>query len=244
MDGRMSYDPEQDSYDDDQPVRESNPRKQVLLVLLIFGGVLGLVFIMAVVGLVTLVIPKGHEAKDRVHCMNNLRLIGALLARRQSAGELRQFNGPAFLLQVAEDIEDEDLGIFICPGEPEEAASGRPPVGSAEFIRMYRDLEPSDLAEDRDWSRYTSYAGPNWESFPEPKAGPSGTRRDRMTRLWACDACVGGRPHHEGIVVLYSSGKIDFLLPEQLEGMSEGEFQVGPGSPDPRLERVIHRSGR
>jgi hypothetical protein len=52
---------------------------------------------------------------------------------------------PAFV----PDLSDADLGIFICPGEPSDAAPNRPAVGSPEFVKLYRDLTPKMLkAED------------------------------------------------------------------------------------------------
>lgn len=198
--------------------------KPVLVLLLIVGGSLFLVFMAA------LVIPRAHGDGDHVECMNNLRQIGGLLASRQAGEGLKEYSGPAFLLQVADDLQDEDLGLFICPGEPKGAAPDRPPVGSPEFIRMYWDLTPADLAKDRDWSRYTSYAGPNWRQFPREKDAD---------RLWACDHCAGGAAHHDGITVLWNSSKVDFLKPDELTGMSAGLIQVGPDSPDPRLEKMI-----
>ena len=49
--------------------------------------------------------------------MNKLRQIGRLLMARQAIGDLEKFSGPAFLLQAAPDMSDEDLSQFICPGE-------------------------------------------------------------------------------------------------------------------------------
>ncbi len=65
--------------------------------------------IAALVGMVTLVIPKGQEAKNRVQCMNNLRQIGALLVTKNAGSGVIPYSGAAFVLQVANEIGDEDL---------------------------------------------------------------------------------------------------------------------------------------
>lgn len=204
----------------------------VLRVLIIIGGVFLLIVAVLVV-LAARIDPLGDEVKHRVHCMNNLYRIGTLLVAKQVGEGLRPLSGPAFLLQVVGELNDEDLDVFICPAEPEGAAPNRPPLNSAEFIRMYRDLKPSDLTRDLDWSRYTSYAGPNLKDFPI-QSGSGGSR------LWAGDACGGGHPHHDGIVVLYASPKVVFIKPENLKGMRGDEILVGPRSPDPRLEKMIY----
>ena len=199
--------------------------------------ILALVVVVALVGiavLVTTMIPVGPQGKGvehRVVCMDNLRQIGALLAKRYTAGSFRKYDGPAFLLQVATDLTDEELAIFLCPGEPEGSAPGRPRVGSPEFIRMYRELTREDLGGQRDWSLYTSYAGPNLRDYPVDKLWSE-------DRLWACDRCPDGAPHHAGLAILYATSEVDFLAPEHVNGTEDGKVIVGPGSPDPRLEKM------
>ena len=191
--------------------------------------------IAALVGMVTLVIPKGQEAKNRVTCMNNLRQIGALLVAMDASSDLKPYNGAAFILQVANQIKDEDLDVFVCPGEGENIDDARPAATDPEFSKMYRDQ--MDLKAGKIEDRFTSYAGPNWKSFPMAKAGKAA----RETRLWACDKCRNGAAHHDGIAVLYTSSKVDFLKLENLEGhnVDEGVIVVGKESGDPRLAKMI-----
>ncbi len=175
----------------------------------------------------------GERRRDR-------RQIGALLIARNSGDGLDEsLSGPAFLLQVATDIRDEDLDVFICPGEPKDAAPDRPAVGSPEFVKQYRDLTPEELKEDRDWSTYTSYAGPNFKEFPRSRRGGAA----RKVRLWACDRAKDGKPHHDGIAVLYASSKVDFLKLSNLRDVPGPLIPVGPHSPDERLKKMIFGQG-
>jgi prepilin-type N-terminal cleavage/methylation domain-containing protein len=191
--------------------------------------------IAALVGMVTLVIPKGQEAKNRVQCMNNLRQIGALLVTKNAGNGVIPYSGAAFVLQVADEIGDEDLDVFVCPGEGPNPDDMRPTVGDKEFIAMYR--KDMDLKGGKVEDRFTSYAGPNWKGFPQAKAGAAA----RKARVWGCDKCRNGEAYHDGIVVLYTSSKVDFIKFEKIEGMStdDGEIIVGPDSPDSRLEKMI-----
>ena len=190
--------------------------------------------IAALVGMVTLVIPRGQEAKNRVECMNNLRQIGAFLATINTGDGFKPYSGAAFVLQVAGDVSDEDLNVFICPGEPDNLDDPRPTIGDKSFIDMYRKM---DLKTGQVEDRYTSYAGANRKAYPQPKAGPAA----RKTQIWACDKCRNGMAHHDDIVILYSSTKVDFLKFGDLEGhdAESGEIIVGPGSQDERLEKMI-----
>jgi prepilin-type N-terminal cleavage/methylation domain-containing protein len=193
--------------------------------------------IAALVGMVTLVIPKGQEAKNRVECMNNLRQVGGILATMKSGEGLKPYNGAAFVLQVASEVNDEDLKVFVCPGEEFNPDDPRPAINEPGFIEMYRkemDLKGGGQIEDR----YCSYAGPNWREYPEAKAGAAA----KKTRIWACDKCRNGQAHHNGIVVLYTTSKVDFIKLEDLEGqnLEEGTINVGQGSLDPRLEKMIY----
>ena len=61
--------------------------------------------IAALVGMVTLVIPKGQEAKQRIECINNLNQIGSFLALLNTAGDLKHYSGAAFVLLVASDVQ-------------------------------------------------------------------------------------------------------------------------------------------
>ena len=132
----------------------------------------------------------------------NFRQIGALLMMKDMGGRpIRKYSGPAFLLQVAKDIQDDDLSVFLCPDEPVDAHPTRPEIGTAESVKLYRTIKP-DRVED--WSLYTSYAGANWGEFPRDAAS-------RDSRVWAC--C----PHHDGVVVLWDSSKVTFIDGEDLE---------------------------
>jgi prepilin-type N-terminal cleavage/methylation domain-containing protein len=189
--------------------------------------------IAALVGMVTLIIPKGEKAREQLECMNNLKQIGDSLKLLDVGGKLKNYLGAAFVLQVASDVNDADLGVFVCPGEPENYDDPRPAVGSDEFKAMYRkEMElPTKIEE-----RFTSYAGPNWRDFPPRKAGTGATEE----RLWACDKCRNGGAHHDGVVVLHESTKTEFIDFKDLKGMgTEGEIIVGKNSPDPRLEKMI-----
>ncbi len=227
--------------DEEQPKgrrgRGGGSHKTLIIVLVVVLGGGALLGIALLVGGKTPVFPQGFEVKDRIQCMNNLRLLSDLLVARHSVGNLKRYDGPAFLLQVAPDVADEDLAVFLCPGEPEGFASGRPAVGSPEFIRMYRDLTEEDLSESRDWSRYTSYAGPDLKNFPVNRYWPEG-------RLWACDRCPGGKPHHLGVAVLQADTRVDFLAPEHVKGFEDGRVIVGPGAPDQRLKKMSVGGGK
>ncbi len=191
--------------------------------------------IAALVGMVTLVIPKGKEVKDRVTCMNNLRQIGSLLVALDAGPGVKEYSGAAFVLQVAGDVKNEDLDVYVCPGEGENMDDPRPSTSDPEFVAMYR--EEMNLKSGKVEDRFTSYAGPNWKAFPKSKAG----KAKQETRLWACDKCRNGAAYHDGIVVLYSSSKVDFIKLENLEGHSvdKGTIDVGPDSGDKRLAKMI-----
>ncbi len=188
--------------------------------------------IAALVGMVTLVIPQGQEKKDLVTCMNNLNQIGGLLATLQAGKGYKEYSGAAFVLQVADEVGDEDLKVFNCPGDKDAA---RPESGSAEFIAMFR--KDMNLKEGKVEDKHCSYAGPNFKDHPIPKAGAAA----KETRLWACDKCRNGAAQHNGIVVLYTSTKVEKLEVADLEGHNkeEGTIVVGPNSGDKRLAKMI-----
>jgi len=62
--------------------------------------------------------------------------------------------------------------------------------------------------------------------------------------LWACDRCANGESHHEGIVVLSSTTKVERLGVDELPGMTDDEIIVGPSSPDSRLRKMTFGSSR
>jgi prepilin-type N-terminal cleavage/methylation domain-containing protein len=190
--------------------------------------------IAALAALVTLLIPEGERAREKLECQNNLRQIGGLLKLKSTGQKMKYYTGAGFLLQIANDVPDEDLEVFICPGEFVPEDTGRPAVGTPEFVEMYRKM---DLKAGGVEDALTSYAGPNWKEYPPKKAGRGKTE----TRLWGCDRCKGDNPHHDGITVLYSSSKVSFLKLDELEGHQPGQetIQVGQTSPDPRLRKMI-----
>lgn len=103
---------------------------------------------------------------------------------------------------------------------------------------MFRELTPEKLREDRDWSRYTSYAGPNFKDFPRVRAGAAAG----MVRLSACDRCKDGKPYHHGpagIVVLYSSSRVGLLDLSDLPNVPGPLIPVGPDSPNDLLKMMI-----
>jgi hypothetical protein len=103
---------------------------------------------------------------------------------------------------------------------------------------MYRDL---DLSKETDFSRCTSYAGPDWKRFAPTGPGRAGEE----PRLWACDRCRDGRLHHpKGLAVLYAdSGKVGILDSGQIPGGGE-KIVLGPDSPDALLKKVIFNLAR
>lgn len=190
--------------------------------------------IAALVGMVTLVIPEGTAARNKVECMNNLRQVGGLLQARDAGNKLKNYIGAGFLLQVAEEVNDSDLKVFICPGEEENMDDPRPEAGTDEFVAMFRkDMELPLKVEDR----FTSYAGPNWRDYPPQKAGEA----RQKSRLWGCDKCRNGAAHHDGIVTLYNTSKVEFIDFKDIEGMSQddGLIYVGKNSENPLLEKMI-----
>jgi hypothetical protein len=174
------------------------------------------------------------EKKNAVICLNNLRQIGGLLPTMQTAAGFERYAGPAFILQLVKYLSDEDLGVFLCPGESEDPAHPRPKPGSPEFVKMYRAL---DLKTETDFALYTSYAGPDWKSWtqdPDSK-GP---------RLWACDRCRGGKLHHTGgLAVLYAdSARVELLKPQGIR--AGGLLVIGPDSPVELFRAMLFEASR
>jgi len=190
--------------------------------------------IAALTGLVASLIPMAIEHSNRATCTNNLHQIGGLLHALEGSGQLENYSGAAFLLQVAPHINDEDLTAFICPGEDDNIDDPRPKDGSEAFISMYRD--EMDLASGKIEDRYCSYAGPNLKDFPPARIG----RESKRSRFLGCDKCRNGQAHHDGIAVLYSTSKVAVLPVADLAGHGEdaATITVGKGSPDPRLEAM------
>ena len=114
------------------------------------------------------------------------------------------------------------------------------PVGQAFFLQFRDELRPEDMmvfrcpeGPDRG---LTSYRGPDataLERLREP-----GLR----SVIIACDANGpnGDEPFHDdGVCVLYSSGKTEFIRWEEMEGYDGGPVKVGPGSPDQRFRHLV-----
>jgi prepilin-type N-terminal cleavage/methylation domain-containing protein len=188
--------------------------------------------IAALVGLVTLLIPKGEEAKQKTQCLNNLRGIGGVLVERQGSGKnIRKHSGAAFLLQIIPAIKTEQYKTFICPGET--APAGRPDAGTEDFITMYKENKDKLGKLDEEMlHKMCSYAGPNWTGHPYNPASSE-------SRLWGCDACSNRIPHHPGIVVLWDDGSTKFIDIADLQGQEEDRIYVGPDSGDKRLGKMI-----
>ncbi len=190
--------------------------------------------IAALVGLVAALIPKGIKAKEKTTCLKNLSELGGLLiTRRAGKGWNTRLNGAAFLLQVADEIQDENLRVFICPGEPKSVAPDRPEVGSQEFIEMYRSMNLKEGVR----AEYTSYAGPNWKDYPPARAG----RAALESRVIACDRCADGQAYHDGICVVYDSSSTRFIDSKEIAGFDPdvGAIIVGKNSKDKRLKKMI-----
>ena len=160
--------------------------------------------------------------------VERLRKLGRHLAKLERDGNLRRYQGAAFLLQVKDRIPAGDLEIFINPADSNPPGDSRPPTGSMAFTEMYRDLDlPSGVLP-----RHCSWAGPNWTDFPD--------RPDGGRRIWACDACLSDRAPQNGVYVLWSDGAVEFLRLSSIEGANPRTrtVYVGPHSPDPRLRTV------
>jgi prepilin-type N-terminal cleavage/methylation domain-containing protein len=187
--------------------------------------------IAALSGLVVAVVPIAIEKSKETACLNNLLQIGGILSGLKSSGELQQYSGAAFVLQAAEFVKDDDLSMFVCPGEAVNPDDPRPDVKGDRFINLFR--EEMDLTAGKVEDRMCSYAGPNLRKFPPAKVG----RDSQRTRLWACDKCRNGHAHHDGIAVLHESSKVEILRMRDLKGHDDGENRilVGPNSPDSRL---------
>lgn len=183
-------------------------------------------------GMVAALAPKIINEGKKTECQHNLKQIGELLLAKKANKSLKPYSGAAFLLQAKDDLDNNALKVFICPGEPGDVLpEERPDMDSREFAQMYRDLKLPDGVEPR----FTSYAGP--EKYSKPKIG-----KDKFaTWLWGCDRCAGGAAYHrDGLCVLYDDSSVGFLTLEKLDGHGEDSdvIQVGPESPDPRLARM------
>jgi hypothetical protein len=192
-----------------------------VLLLLLFALVLGG---LSVVALLEGLQSHNHRASPRVACMNNLRQIGGLMRGRMAEERMERVPGSAFLKQMAPDIRDEDLVVFLCPKDSRYSSLL---ANQDDLVKHYRE----------DWrTAPCSYRGPNAELLAEAFAP------DAPRLILACDHCgpAGSDPWHEtGVVVLFNDGRVDFILWEEMEGYDGGPVPVGPGSPDPRFRRLV-----
>ncbi|MCU0726693.1 MAG: hypothetical protein MUE73_13050, partial [Planctomycetes bacterium] len=143
-------------------------------------------------------------------CQNNLRQIGGLLLTERDAGRLRILEGAAFLTQLAPLVSDDDLKVFLCPGDP-----GAPEANARDRI-------------------HCSYRGPDLETARRFVEGTL-----PKDAILACDACGDdgtGQWHDRGLCVLYPSLKVECMR----RGAPDGApAKVGPGSEAPRFVRLV-----
>lgn len=190
-------------------------------------------------GLVAATVPMILRENQKTTCMNNLSQIGKLLTVAKAKDKLAGYKGAAFLLQAKNELSDDQLKVFICPGEePDNLSEPRPDAGSDEFIAMYRELDLNDPAAVRE--PLSSYAGP--ERASRSKLGAEA----HATFLWGADRCLNGNPHHRGICILTDSGSTEFWEVEDIKGMSEDDSHilVGTGATDERLAKLRYYPDR
>jgi hypothetical protein len=147
----------------------------------------------------TLEIHPSHRAHPRVYCMNNLRSMGYLIFEEGEPGRLERVPGSGFLKQLAIDVRDEDLGIFVCPGDPRYPFADDP-----DQPWLVENLEDLVKRYRRDWrTAPCSYRGPDAELLAEalrPNAprliiacdlnGPDGRDPFQRTVSW-CSTTTG-----------------------------------------------------
>ena len=118
--------------------------------------------------------------------------------------------------------------MFVCWGDQSVREMS---VGSSAFIHACRN----------DWANAPcSYRGPDLWLLNQLNSGKAPEGKDAP--FIACDANGenGDEPHHDdGLCVLWSSGKTEFIRWEEMEGYDGGPVKVGPGSPDPRLRHLV-----
>lgn len=181
---------------------------------------------------------KKTDRRDLHHdgslgCMHQLSAIGGELIWLKASRRLRLYNGAAFLLQAKDRVSEGSLHYFLCPNDRGERG-GRPPIGSAALTDWYRNLTlPGGVDE-----AYCSYAGPDWRRRP-----PGKDDGRKKTRLWACCRCPDGVTRHNGLVVLWSTGSVEKIPLEEIEGYDyeEDVVVIGPDSPDARLRDLCFR---
>jgi len=160
-------------------------------------------------------------------CEQKLALIGRKLITRQAMGKQRRYSGPDFLLQVAPDLSDEELGCFVAEWD-DELMARIPAPGTPEFVRLYRAR--GGLGAPCSW------AGPDWQRYPRKRR----TSHDGPGRIWACDRLDEDLPIHPDILVLYETGGIDWIPIDRIEGADPniGLVSLGEDATDPRFRKM------
>ena len=153
---------------------------------------------------------RGDGSGLRRGCLNNLKQLGGFLLTYDLADEIARVPGADYVLQVGRDLTPQQHRAFHCPGDPTPADEHR-----------------------------CSYRGPD-EWLLELQRSRGDGRRDYP--YVACDANgpAGDEPYHEdGVCVLCSSGSVEFVRWEDMQGYAGGPVKIGPGSPDPRFRHLI-----
>ena len=99
----------------------------------------------------------GHVDPHLVTCMNNLRQLSMLKSERLDAERLQLLPGSAFLRQMATDLDDADLEVFLCPDDPRYPSL----IGNRDdLVKRYRaDLRTAPC----------SYRGPDADLLAEAR---------------------------------------------------------------------------
>ncbi|MEN8149287.1 MAG: hypothetical protein ABFS86_05655 [Planctomycetota bacterium] len=113
-------------------------------------------------------------------------------------------------------------------------------VGAAFFLQFRDEVRPEWMAVFR------CPGGPEDVtcSYRGPDATSLGRLRDPGLRSVILACCANGENgdepfHDDGVCVLWSSGKVEFIPWEEMEGCDGGPVKVGPGSPDPRFRHLV-----